>query len=584
MIKNNYFFKRYLPVCFFTLAMPVFSYSQSSTSTGAQFLEVPGGVRGAGMGGMFTAVADDISTTYWNTAGLALLKNIEVNASEVSYFANLNFNFVGLALPLSPGSVIGLNGAFDFVPSFNSTNNPLATPGSENDFTIDLGFGQTFGQNLALGIGARFISTTLLSYSATGGAVNAGMLLYTNDRNLTLGLSVQNLGQISSFTQYSTVESLPLDLRAGLAYRIQPQKPTNFLLGVDVEQSGSDNPMIHTGGEAWVGISNVSLALRAGYSFNPSNQDLGGEAGASLGAGIRFTGFELNYALVPEGVLGDNQWFSLTYRFGTEAKPTPVPTPEPMKIEAVEIKPQIVDYQTGTLKQATFDLKMQARTDIKNWTLDIKDPDGNVLRTYVGKGLPPRQIAWDGKDSNGNVVSGGIFANYNFRTVDTRGQQEVVSSDPIYKMSQVTAREANLLASISVKPQVFAEQSVPVTVQQRGEPGVPKVLSVPFDSGSYELKLGYLNYLDQVAELIRKYPNSRVYIEGHAYHEGTALEAMLLSQNRADAVMSYLVEKGKVSPDNLYSRGHGDSSPLDTSGTEKADIKNRRVDIVILIK
>ncbi|SRR5665213_262525 len=564
--------------------MPIFSFSQSVSTSGVQFLEVPGGVRGAGMGGMFTAVADDISAAYWNTAGLASLKNIEVSASEVSYFADLNFNFVGLALPLSPGSVIGLNGAFDFVPSFNSTNNPLSVPGSENDFTLNLGFGQTFGPNLALGIGAEFISTTLLSYSATGGAVNAGLLLYTNDRNLTLGLSVQNLGQLSSFTQYSSVESLPLDLRAGLAYRIHPQNPDNFLLGVDVEQSGSDNPVVHTGGEVWFGISNVSLALRAGYSFNPSNEDLGGEAGAALGAGIRFTGFELNYALVPEGVLGNNQWFSLSYRFGTEEKPhSTAPTP-PQKVAAVDIKPMIADYQTGTLKQATFDLKIQARTDIKNWTLDIKDPNGNVLRTYAGKGVPPRQIAWDGRDGNGNVVSGGIFANYNFRTVDTRGQQEVVSSDPIYKMSQVTAREANLLASISVKPRVFAEQSVPVTVQQRGEPGVPKVLSVPFESGSYELKLGYLNYLDEVAQLIRKYPNSRVYIEGHAYHEGTALEALLLSQNRADAVLSYLVEKGKVSPDNLYSRGHGDSTPLDTSGTEKADIKNRRVDIVILIK
>ena len=32
---------------------------------------------------------------------------------------------------------------------------------------------------------------------------------------------------------------------------------------------------------------------------------------------------------------------------------------------------------------------------------------------------------------------------------------------------------------------------------QRGEPGVPKVLSVPFEGGSYDLDLGYLNYLDQ---------------------------------------------------------------------------------------
>jgi len=49
-------------------------------------------------------------------------------------------------------------------------------------------------------------------------------------------------------------------------------------------------------------------------------------------------------------------------------------------------------------------------------------------------------------------------------------------------------------------------------------------------------------------------------------------------------VLRYLVEKGKVSPDNLYSRGHGSSSPIDTSDTEEARNKNRRVDIVILSK
>ena len=582
MIHNKSFFKPYLLVCFFILTMPAVSYSQSSTSTGVQFLEVPGGVRGAGMGGMFTAVADDVSTAYWNTAGLSSLKYIELSASEVSYFANLNYNFVGLAIPLSPGSVIGFNGAFDSVPSFNSTNNPSAALGSENDFAIDLGFGQTFGKNLAVGLGAKFISTTLLSYTATGGAVDAGLLLYTTDRNFTLGLSVQNLGQLSSFTQYSTVESLPLDLRGGVAYRFQPDKPNYFFLGMDVEQSGSDDPVVHAGGEGRIKISDVSLALRAGYSFNPSNQDLGGNAGAALGAGINFTGFELNYALVPEGILGDNQWFSLTYRFGTEEKPTPVATPMPQKIGAIEINPQIANYQTGSLKQATFDLKPQARTDIKNWTLEITDPKGNVIRSYEGKGVPPKELAWDGKDSNGNVVNGGIYANYNFRTVDATGQQ-VVASDPVFKVSQVSPREATLLAS--VQPRMFVAPSLSETVEPVSMlSGLVKVPYVSFDYQSFKINPGYYAYLDQVADLIRKNPNSRVYIDGHSCDEGTNVDLMFYAQNRADAVLSYLVEKGKVSPDNLYSRGHGASMPLDTSDTDEAHAKNRRVEIEVLIK
>jgi outer membrane protein OmpA-like peptidoglycan-associated protein len=572
---------RLLLFSIWVLGTPGFSFSDSVSTTGVQFLQIPAGVRGAGMGGMFTAVADDVSTTYWNTAGLAQLNNIEINLLHVAYFSSIDYEFAGIALPLQPGSTLGLTASFDFVPSFNSTNNPDATPGSANDLAIALGYGQSFGDNFSLGIGGKFITSNLVTYSATGEAMDAGLLLYTKNKDLTLGLSVQNVGQISNFSQYSSQEQLPLDYRAGLAYRFQPQKPTNFLLGVDMEKPIDSDPIIHTGGEFWYGSHSFSVALRGGYSFNPLNEDLGGAVGASLGAGIRLTGFELNYALVPFGVLGDTQRFSITYRFGTdENQPTPEPTPSQA---AVEIRPQIADYQTGTLKEATFDIKPQARTDIKNWTLDITDPKGNVLRSYAGKGVPPRQIAWDGKDSNGNVVTGGIFANYNLRTVDVRGQQ-VVASDPIFKVAQVSARELPLMSSASAEPRVFVAPTVPEPVQPSGISGVVKVPSVSFEEKSSRLNKGYLDYLDQVAKVIRKYPNCRVYIEGHSYDEGAEKDDLILSQNRADAVLRYLVEKAKVSPDNLYSRGHGAATPLDDSDTEEARGKNRRVDIVIITK
>src|SRR5580658_7091993 len=350
---------RLLLLGFWVFWTPCFSFSDSVSTTGVQFLQIPAGVRGAGMGGMFTAVADDVSTTYWNTAGLAQLNNIEINLLHVAYFSSIDYEFAGIALPLQPGSTLGLTASFDFVPSFNSTNNPDATPGSASDLAIALGYGQSFGDNFSLGIGGKFITSNLVTYSATGEAMDAGLLLYTKNKDLTLGLSVQNVGQISDFSQYSSQEKLPLDYRAGLAYRFQPQKPTNFLLGVDLEKPIDSDPIVHAGGEFWYGSKAFAVALRGGYSFNPLNEDLGGAVGAALGAGVRLTGFELNYALVPFGALGDTQRFSITYRFGTEEdQPTPQSTPAEA---SVEIRPQIADYQTGTLKQATFDIKPQAR-------------------------------------------------------------------------------------------------------------------------------------------------------------------------------------------------------------------------------
>ncbi len=580
---KEFFFKHIIPfVVLFVLLLPVTVFPQNIGTTGAQFLEIPMGVRGAGMGGMFTAVADDVSTMYWNTAGLAQLTRPEIGALQAFYFANIDYGFLAAALPLQPGSTLGLSAAYDFVPSFNSTNNPSAIPGSANDLALSVGFGQTFGDHFAFGIGGKFISSNLVTYSAMGEGMDAGLLIYTKDKDWTLGLSVQNLGQLSNFSDYYVQETLPLIYRAGLAYRFNPQNPLHFLVGIDLEKPIDNDAIVDTGGELVWGNPSFALAARGGYSFNHADQDLGGTAGASVGAGIQFDGFELNYALVPFGILGDTQRFSLTYRFGTGESPPP-PSKE-KKVEAVEIQPQISDVQTGTLKQATFDIKPQARTDIKNWTLEITDPKGNILRTYSGKGVPPRQIAWDGKDSNGNVVTGGIFANYNLRTVDVRGQQ-VVASDPIFNVSKVSSREAPLLASMAMEPQVFAAPAIPESLRPVGMSGAMKIPSVSFGEKSSSLNPAFENYLDEVARLIRKYANCRVYIEGHADpDEGPERQALSISQNRADEVLRYLVEKGKVSPDNLYSRGHGSASPLDTADTEEAHGKNRRVDIVIITK
>ncbi len=584
LTRHNPFIKvpTFLCLCGLAFWIPPRLNADSVSTTGVQFLKIPAGVRGAGMGGMFTAVADDVSTTYWNTAGLAQLDKIELNLLHVSYFAGTNYEFAGFALPLRPGSTLGLSTSFDFIPSFNSTNNPSAIPGSANDLALVLGYGQEFGENFSLGIGGKYISSNLVNFSATGIGFDAGLLFYTSQRDWTLGLSVQNVGQVSNFGQYSSQEKLPTVYRGGLAYRFQPQKPTHFLLGVDVEKPIDGDLILHTGGEAWLGLQNISVGFRAGYAFNPLNQDLGSTAGASLGAGVRYGGFELNYALVPFGILGDTQRFSFTYRFGTEEAAAPQPKPGE-KLSAMNIKPQIADYQTGTIKEATIDLKPQARTDIKNWSLDITDTKGNVLRSYVGKGVPPKQIAWDGKDNNGNVVTGAVFSNVNFRTVDAGGQQ-VVASEPIFQVAQASSREAPLTASLTAQPREFVPPSLPENVQPLGMSGVVKTPSVAFGEKSFRINAGYLNYLNQVAKLIRKYPNAKVYIEGHAYDEGTEREALALSQNRADSVLRYLVETGKVSPDNLYSRGHGTSAPVDLGDTEEARAKNRRVDIVVLTK
>jgi len=219
------------------------------------------------MGGAFTAIADDISAAYWNSAGLAQLQTGEINLLHVSYFESIDYEFIGGAIPLAPGSTLGLTAALDSVPSFNSTGNPTATPGSAMDWALGVAFGQSFGENFSLGLGAKFVNSSLLNYDATGEALDAGMLLYTSDREFTLGLSVQNIGQISNFSQNGSAEELPTTYRAGLAYRFDPEKPTHFVLGADLEKPVDEDPIFHLGGGSLVGASRDFSCISRGVQL-----------------------------------------------------------------------------------------------------------------------------------------------------------------------------------------------------------------------------------------------------------------------------------------------------------------------------
>src|ERR1044072_8329406 len=62
-----------------TILTPSYASNAGGTSGGA-VLSIPVGARSVGMGEAFTAMADDVSSLYWNPAGIAIL-----NQSEASF-------------------------------------------------------------------------------------------------------------------------------------------------------------------------------------------------------------------------------------------------------------------------------------------------------------------------------------------------------------------------------------------------------------------------------------------------------------------------------------------------------------------
>jgi OOP family OmpA-OmpF porin len=90
--------------------------------------------------------------------------------------------------------------------------------------------------------------------------------------------------------------------------------------------------------------------------------------------------------------------------------------------------------------------------------------------------------------------------------------------------------------------------------------------------------------LDEIASVIKGAPHVKlIEIGGHASTEGSDDHNLRLSDKRAKAVMTYLIEKGGVSKDLLTAKGYGETKPLVSPEETDADReRNRRVEFLIL--
>lgn len=84
-----------------------------------------------------------------------------------------------------------------------------------------------------------------------------------------------------------------------------------------------------------------------------------------------------------------------------------------------------------------------------------------------------------------------------------------------------------------------------------------------------------------IASNLMAYPNSTIQVNGHTDNVGEAAYNVGLSQRRADAVASVLLDSG-VPSSRIAARGLGEDQPLASNLTPEGRAQNRRVEIVIL--
>ena len=105
--------------------------------------------------------------------------------------------------------------------------------------------------------------------------------------------------------------------------------------------------------------------------------------------------------------------------------------------------------------------------------------------------------------------------------------------------------------------------------------------TILFDTGKATIKFQSAEVLNQIINVLKKYPNSRFRIEGHTDSTGKRAKNMILSQNRADAVKVYLIQGG-IDAGRLESQGFGPDRPIASNKNKKGRELNRRVEINLI--
>lgn len=301
------------------LSSPASLRAQSTTSTtgqdftnagasGSVFTKIWVGARASGMAGAYTAMTDDITSLYWNPAGIARLPGINIGASYTRWFGDISHNFIGATMPISDRYRLGL--ALTMVDYGNlsfATIQKDANGGTfnANDLSLAVSLAGALTDRFSYGGTLKYLRSSILDMSADGFAFDAGSIYQTDFYHMKISMDLANLGSDRGFSGNSlsilinngnginqngtALQSdlktssfpLPLIFRLGAATDVFQGNVENQKLNVDFDFSThSDGPeQFNLGGEY---IWNDMAAIRAGYAFN---QD---QLGLAAGAGYHY--------------------------------------------------------------------------------------------------------------------------------------------------------------------------------------------------------------------------------------------------------------------------------------------------------
>jgi len=281
---------------------------------GLTFLDIPVGTRATGMGNAYIGLGKDITSIFWNPAGVAHVENLDFAWTYTSWIADIKHHSGAVGYNLGVWGVLGASLIMMDYGDIVGTRVLHADPGYEitgnlepSNFMFGLTYAKKVSEKFSFGLNVKFVSEDL-GKSMTGYtqesitevenkvdalAFDLGTLFLTGYHDLSVAVSVRNFAGELKYRNERF--SLPLTFTVGVAMDVF--KLTNIgdlhilNIALDALHPRGYPERVNLGGEYWF---NNLFAVRLGYKFVTDEDGL--TAGLGINMPLVDTKIRLDYS------------------------------------------------------------------------------------------------------------------------------------------------------------------------------------------------------------------------------------------------------------------------------------------------
>jgi hypothetical protein len=324
---------RRLPVVLALLSVAGAARAVGPGTTAVPVLQIPMSARAAGMGTSFTAVASDASALFYNPAGLARLNAHEIDFSFASGQGETSIQNFAYAGP-TPFTGISGNGYTSVGANLlysqsgkievNRLNPDGSLASSESlsagsDLVLSGAYAErvgmtpiemrdaTFQVDHYLGLGGKYVRSTIVSQTGSAFAADMGYLVHSPEAGWSFGASALNIGGKIKYSDEK--EPLPATFRGGFAWQGGVPSVHSVIASVDGDYLLDERVWHANMGLEYFWVK--TYGFRLGYQIHRD------DAGLTVGFGLRWKGrFLLDYAWALGKTLSDQHRITVSWRFG----------------------------------------------------------------------------------------------------------------------------------------------------------------------------------------------------------------------------------------------------------------------------